>query len=790
MKENQNSELPKVKNTVAPEQKKTTPPTSQTKPHTSHKKPTNTSLPSSQKPAEAPRNAAPGTAQGASPAKKAAPRKHVRPLQTIGQTQRSRDEVLDEALDAAYDEFIETDLPASEEIPIDAPEVIQQKKKPTNLLQRMQMRREALAEKKMSAMEIIRRRSGFSDDDIEMIFELGYESELGRLVGYDNLKKLKYDHLHRMSRESNKRYRTAFGYCGEDSITPQNKSRTMSKYMYDRRFLIIRTILTAIALLVIMILDYPALIGGMIADFAASSPLLFPILSTCLMVAITGLSYRQFNAGIRSYFKTLPTPYSTLSVTVPLVLLYDLIAMITQVPMLHLNCVAVGAVLLLCICDIFRLTSEMRVFRILSANTPKTVLEPTEPRKKKLKQGKKLIKIINDDLDEGFYHVHDATLTVGFFRRFNEMEAAHKPFRILLTLPIVLGFLAGFIVALANGLADALNTFAAVTVLGLPGAACFGFFFPLSHANNLLTHANCALVGEEAVQEYNESKTVIFNDYRLCRAVSCSELSVREKNDDLRRDLKLAGILFRKIGGSLEEIGRATATKTPDPSVAFVRIADTGVEAVIDNQYHVIAGDANFLKKTGIRIPRETADRTLRRAANVGLLYFAVDGVLKLTYDIEYALDPRFEVIAERLADDTTSVAIQSYNPNLQEDFLEQIRYADAVPVRVIKPGKYESDAVLEISDTGAVSLGGEAHIVNPLYAAKKINKTRRLSFYMQAAAAAIAFLGTLVIMLISQQSILTPILFGGYYLAWILATAILSGVLVSRRTLYLKREK
>jgi len=60
----------------------------------------------------------------------------------------------------------------------------------------------------------------------------------------------------------------------------------------------------------------------------------------------------------------------------------------------------------------------------------------------------------------------------------------------------------------------------------------------------------------------------------------------------------------------------------------------------------------------------------------------------------------------------------------------------------------------------------------------------------MQAAAAAIAFLGTLVIMLISQQSILTPILFGGYYLAWILATAILSGVLVSRRTLYLKREK
>lgn len=775
MKEKQNSELPKVKKTAAPEPKKTTPPTSQAKPNTQKAKTAGVSLPSQ---------------KATSSAKKPAPRKRVRPLQTIGQTQRSQDEALDEALDAAFDEFIDTDFSVSEEIPVDAPEEIQREAKPTNLLQRMKMRREALAEKKMSAMEIIRRRSGFSDDDIEMIFELGYESELGRLVGYDNLKKLKYDHLHRMSRESNKRYRTAFGYCGQDSVSPQSKARSIAKYMHDRKALIIRTLLTTLALLLVMLLDYPALIGGAYEAFDASTPLLFPILSAIVMVAATALSYKQFNAGIRSYFKLRPTPYSTLSVIVPFVLMYDIAAMIAQVPLMHLNCIAVGSLLLVCICDIFRLTSEMRVFRLLATDMPKTVLDPTEPRKKKLRQGKKLIKIINDDLDESFYHVHEAQLTMGFFRRFNEMEAAHTPFSILLTLPIVLGFLAGFVVALTNGLGDALNTFAVISVLGMPSAACFGFFFPLCHANNLLTRENCALIGEEAVEEYNESKTVIFNDYRLCRAVTSSELAVRDKSDDLRRDLKLAGILFRKIGGSLAEIGKATATKSADPNVAFVRIADSGVEAVIDNQYHVIAGDAIFLKKSGIRIPRETADRALRRAANVGLLYFAVDGVLKLTYDIEYALDPRFEIVAERLADPETSVAIQSYNPNLSEEFLAQIRHAEAIPVRVIKPGKYESSTVLEISDTGAVALGGEGHIVNPLYAAKKISKTQRLSFYLQVAAAAISCVGTLVLMLLAQQALLTPALFGLYYLAWTVASAIASFVLVNRRTLYLSREK
>ena len=204
----------------------------------------------------------------------------------------------------------------------------------------------------------------------------------------------------------------------------------------------------------------------------------------------------------------------------------------------------------------------------------------------------------------------------------------------------------------------------------------------------------------------------------------------------------------------------------------------------------MIAGDANFLKKSGIRIPRETTDRALRRAANVELLYFAVDGILKLTYDIEYALNPRFETIAERLADSTTSVAIQSYNPNLSEEFLEQMRHDDAVPVRVIKPGKYESDAVLEISDTGAVALGGEDHIVNPLYAAKKINKAKQIGFCIQAVAAAIACVGTLIIMLLSKQEILTPALFGMYYFAGILASIILSFTLVNKQTLHLKREK
>ena len=110
MNQNQNSDLTKATAARSAEQKKTTPPTSQAKPNTSKAKTTGTSLPSSR------------TATAKSSVKKSAPRKHVRPLQTIGQTQRSYDDALDEALDDAFDEFIEAEPSQAEEIPVDAPE--------------------------------------------------------------------------------------------------------------------------------------------------------------------------------------------------------------------------------------------------------------------------------------------------------------------------------------------------------------------------------------------------------------------------------------------------------------------------------------------------------------------------------------------------------------------------------------------------------------------------------------------------------------------------------------------
>ena len=42
----------------------------------------------------------------------------------------------------------------------------------------------------------------------------------------------------------------------------------------------------------------------------------------------------------------------------------------------------------------------MKTLRLLSANGEKNVLVPATPRKKKLRQGDKIVKVINDDIGE------------------------------------------------------------------------------------------------------------------------------------------------------------------------------------------------------------------------------------------------------------------------------------------------------------------------------------------------------------------------------------------------------
>lgn len=715
--------------------------------------------------------------------KKQPPKKKLSSTHSVQPSANPEDETLDEALEEPLTEVTNT----TEEIPVDAPdEQTVPIAKPQTLFQKIKARRERQAELKMTALELIRKKSGFSEDDIAMMFELGYEDELGRVVGYENLKKLKQDHRQRFEQPGRKHYRTAFGYCGEETLNGETRSTIIAKYMYDRKFLILRTLLTALATILLCLLDAPQLIGHTFVQFADRLSPLFPSVSLLLLIATAALSWQQLNAGLRSFLKTTPTPYSFPVVTLFFVILYDLITLVFHIPALRVNVLACGVLLLLSLCDVLRLLCEMRAFRILCADGEKTVLEPAQPRKKKLRQGKKLVKVINDDIGENFYRVQQAQEITGFFRRFNSTASFNRPMQYLIGLTSAIAFLASFItVVVTESVTTAASVFMGIFFAAAPVGTIFSCFYPLCRANKLLTYCNCALVGDETVEEYADSKTVIFDASDLYDTEKRTEISVRE-SEDLRRDMKLAGILFRKIGGTLAPIGKPKNGQAADPAVAFVRISDYGIEAVVDNQYHIIAGSADYLKKSGIRIPRESSDKSLRRTEQTGVLYVAIDGVLRLCYEIEYLAKPSFDELAAELAEIDTAVAIQSYDPNLNQTFLQINRSEGAVPIRVIKPGRYEPDTLLKESDTGAVALGRKTDIAYPIHAAKQVAAAKTFGLRMQIVLSLIG--GTLALIAAVVGGLpLEPLAILAYQGIGVFLSFVSTRCRITRRTLHLR---
>ena len=629
-------------------------------------------------------------------------------------------------------------------------------------------------ENKSLTVELICKRSGLSEDDISMMFELGYENELGRLIGYDNLKVLKAQLHQNTEQEKIHGYRSSFAYRGNEFRSNSQSQAILAAYVHDRKFLVLRLLLSALCTLLLFFVDQPdLLIGTTFESFAFENRRLLDVLGLALLIPIFALSYKQIHTGLHSFFHFSATPYSFPALIAPFVALYGILVVILQGEMIRINFLIACVFLLMALCDVLRLSCEMRTLRLIATDVPKHVLTGASPKKKKLRHNNKIVKIVNDDLGKNIYDVRTTEQTVGFFRRFNAMGSAARPFTILIACMFAFSVFTGFVSAIyTDSVVKAFSLAMTVLTLSMPLTCFFAFFYPISRANRILSRKKCALIGEEAVQELESEKTVVFRDTLMYNAEKYTEIAVRE-GDDLRDDMRLSGALFRKLGGTLKPLGAGITSLHEDPQISIIHVQDYGVEALADGQRELLLGSAEYLRHAGVRVPRESTDSELRRTESVCLMYLAIDGVLKLSYEVKYETKPSFEQLIEDLADGNVEVAISSCDPNLNDLFLQKSRPEETEPVLVRKPNRFEEEKQLESADTPVVALEEETDVAFPLYAAKSIHSLRRFAWRMQLISSILGTIIVLLLMVFNPEAPLgiMPIL--GYQALWVIIFAL-----------------
>lgn len=568
-------------------------------------------------------------------------------------------------------------------------------------------------------------RSGLSEQDIRMMLEFGYEDDLRHVLGNRTVRKIKYpgDAL-----EQTRQDIRPYAYSGKEyDGSSEGRDKVLATYKKEKSFLVWRLVVTAVCTLLLLFLDVWA--EKIIAWPLPILPALFGI---AILLLAAAFSHRALAGGYKSLVYFAPTPHAIPAIFLPIALVLNLVsAFLPTFPCPAVNFPVALLLSLSALGDAFRFSTEKRSFLVVSsAEGKKIVIDPYLRRRKKLQIEDKILCLIDDNPGNPEYRVKPAERVTGFFRRVGNLSGSVRFFSLSLSISFGVAALGGLVAWIfSDGILPTLSVFINALFFASPTSVIFAFFYPARLASGELARKRVALVGEESIAELSEKNTLLFADTLAFSEKDCTGSSVR-KDTDTAEDLRLAGILFRKLGGVPAEVAAPLFPEGPDPAVSIIRIRDDGIEALVENRYHMMVGSRDYLLRCGIRCPAEPKTKTWQSAATAEL-FVAIDEVVKLQYKLEYGKKQEFEALLERLKAAGVESGIFTYDPSLNEAFLSRL-YGNDAPFSVVKPGAFDTEPELTITDSPVVALGNESDLADPIEAAASIRRARKFSFRIQ----------------------------------------------------------
>jgi cation transport ATPase len=602
-----------------------------------------------------------------------------------------------------------------------------------------------------------------TDEDMELLLDLGYESTLAQKVGAQRVETLK----HRRQNEGRGQRRLTGVYgCRGKEYTGHDQDETIGlTYRKHLRRATARQIFAFLLVLLIALADAFPLVRDFIPYDLSFVPGtgIYGVLSMELLLVASLICLPYLKRGCVSLVHLAPLPAAIPVLMLIFTWLYDLLGLFDPVCNFLFNLPAAIALFLLATGERMRVKTEQTAFSVVSARTRKVLLSDVDPKKKKVVRDGHIVKIINDDADRPWRRVRQSELAEGYFRRTSEPSARYRNLAPLIAAAVFVSFAVAIgVLLLRNDLRLAAGTLLFSVLLTLPSSALIAYAHPMQLTTKELAKCGCAIVGDSAVDEYAEPCILLFDDTEMFRSKSSTEITIKG-GGDTRKYIRYAKRLFRTLGGTLRHVTTSDLSEEMyEDRVEILRVMDEGVEACIDGKAHVLAGTSAFMTKNGIRVPSESAELLVRRHVESCILYLAFEGKLRLGYEIDYRISGRFEQMVAELAKTGTNVAIESCDPDIHAEFLSRSRDPGMAPVRVVKPVRFEKTVDVGGVDSGVVATRTARDIARATDACRRLARHDRFVAGLQWLMLAVGCATAAALMLLNvtpEALLLTPVL-------------------------------
>lgn len=440
--------------------------------------------------------------------------------------------------------------------------------------------------------------------------------------------------------------------------------------------------------------------------------------------------WRQLFGGIRQLF----TFRANLSSMVVLLLVatigYDVamvfVATASLPPMFHF----LTASVMLCsmISEFALLRREMKIFSIYSSITYKYTLTVDTGKHSMAR------KMYDGGLDQNKTVVAPSYVDFpyGFLRSLRAEGRGNRIYSVWMIPALLLALIAAVIGMLWEESAETACV-AAMTVLfvALPLSTALAGCVSQCASASLLMKRGIALTGQEVIEEYAQGDVMIFRDLHLFKKCSTKDTGmVFYEQSQMKRIFGCLQLLYAHLGGPMAAIFEDVPESCRCREIHIRRITRGGIEAFVDRKHILLVGSHGFMNRYGLQFPE---GETKKGRAS---LCISLDGKQSAKMSVKYEVEPVFEMLIERLAEEKIHCVVETYDPMIQTAFVASTRKLGHTPISVLHKNtddlKYAKQPMSRRkAPVGLVVLSSRLKLCEAMIWCKRLVRLERRSRYL-----------------------------------------------------------
>ena len=595
------------------------------------------------------------------------------------------------------------------------------------------------------------------DEDISLLLDFGYDDEIKIEAGAGRTNQIKRKKKSDKAPEKSERIS---GYSGEEYMDASQNDGIKSKYIHDKRKIVVRIAFVAVLALIMLCLSVVYW-----ADVYKDRQM-YPYIEALSLILTASVAASGLIEGARGIAKLDPKNYSIPVFLMIIQLIYDVFIIALQASgnassdnrMITSGFIVIIYVLVALVADALECDAEKNTFDVVSSdgrlysaekiNKPKT--DNTD------KHGHRNIATSDAMLGNCIYKVKETDIPHGYFARMSKKYG--KCLRVMYFMGIVpvLALIVGCITLISNGNAySALSAVITVIFMGFPMSFVLFKAVPYHYMSRTLSSQSCAIVGDISSDEYLAIDMLMFDDVDAIKVTESIEIRP-EGNIDVASAIKTASRAFRALGGPLSRIVAADSTEE-NASINIVSIKDNGIEFYMDSYLHVVIGDKNFMAIHGMKVSSSSqiiSSFTDNKATSV--LYVAFNGVPQLGYIVTSKINEEFTNTIKALSGVGIKTAVSTYSPAINDYYFEANKPRGVASAVVYKPSMFEAKDKTHFVDGGVFAIGDPTKIATAFIEAKAYLRSemqnKKFSTFMAILGIIIGIIGVSIIAIPSSS--------------------------------------